>query len=270
MKKGISFWSFRNKSYEEAFAYAKKCGFDGVEVTLDRDGELTPETSDSDVLKIKALAKKYGITLYSVATGLFWQYPLTSNDKNVREKAKEILYRQLEVAKLLGCGHILVVPGSVSADVPYDIAYERALEAIKDGAKKAAECGVVIGVENVWNNFLLSPLEYRRFIDEANSPFVKAYFDVGNVVYEGWPEQWIDILGKRIGKIHIKDYVRNNRTLAGFCDIGRGDVDFDAVTKALERAGYNDFCTAEVFPTDDEGDFEAVDKAAQAYKKIFA
>ena len=270
MKKGISYWSFRNKSYDEAFCYAKKCGFDGVEVTLDGSGELTPETSDEDVLKIKALAQKHSVSLYSVATGLFWQYPLTSNDEAVRAKAKAILYRQIEVAGLLGCTHILVVPGSVNRDVPYDVAYERAMQAIKDGAKKAEECGVCICVENVWNNFLLSPLEFRNFVDEADSPYVKAYFDVGNVVYEGWPEQWIDILDSRIGKIHIKDYIRDNRTLAGFCDIGKGDVDFKSVLDALMRAGYNDFCTAEVFPSESEGDLEAVDKAAQAYKEIFA
>ena len=270
LKKGISYWSFRNKSYEEAFAFAKEQGFDGVEVTLDAGGELTPETSDEGVLKIKALAEKYGLELYSVATGLYWQYSFASNDAGIRKKAKQILHRQLDVAKMLGCDSILVVPASVDENTPYDVVYDRALDAMRDGAKYAEECGVNIGVENVWNKFLLSPLEYRDFIDKVGSPYVKAYFDVGNVVYDGWPEQWIDILGSRICKIHIKDYVRDDRTLAGFCDITKGDVNFEKVISALDRAGYDSFCTAEVFPADHEGDFEAVEKAAAAYKTIFA
>ena len=270
MKKGISYWAFRNKSYEEAFIYAKEQGFDGVEVTLDGDGELTVDTPDEKVLEIGALAKKYGIELYSVATGLYWKYSFASNDKAIREKAKSILHRQLEVARLLSCDSILVVPAVVDEQTPYDVVYERALEAMREGAEYAKKCGVIIGVENVWNKFLLSPLEYRDFVDKVGSPYVKAYFDVGNVVYEGWPEQWIDILGSRICKIHIKDYQREVRTLAGFCDIGKGDVSFERVLEALTRAGYDDFCTAEVFPSDDEGDCEAVYKAAQAYKEIFA
>ena len=269
LKKGISYWAFRNTSYEDAFIFAKEQGYDGVEVTLNPDGGLTPETSDEKVLEIKNLAKKHGVELYSVATGLFWQYSLTSNDESVRAKAKSILRRQLEVAKLLECDSILVVPALVSEDVPYDVAYERALEAVREAAPYAEECKVTIGIENVWNKFLLSPMEYRDFIDKADSPYVKAYFDVGNVVYDGWPEQWIDILGNRICKIHIKDYVRDVRTLDGFCDIGKGDVNFKKVVAALEKAGYDSFLTAEVFPSDSEGDLEAVEKAAKAYKEIF-
>ena len=269
MKKGISYWAFRNTSYEDAFAYAKKCGFDGLEVTLDEKGELTPETSDEKVLEIKKLAQKYEIELYSVATGLYWQYSFTSNDVEVRQKAKDILRRQIEVAKLLGCDSILVVPALVTEDVSYAVAYERALDAVCEGARYAKECNVKIGIENVWNKFLLSPMEYRDFVDKANSDYVKAYFDVGNVVYDGWPEQWIDILGSRICKIHIKDYVRDTRTLAGFCDIGKGNVNFEKVIASLEKAGYDSFLTAEVFPTETEGDLEAVDKAAKAYKEIF-
>lgn len=269
MKKGISYWAFRNKSYEEAFKYAREQGFDGVEVTLDRDGELTVDTPNEKVLEIGSLAKKYGIELYSVATGLYWQYSFASNDPDVRDKARCILRRQLEIAKILGCNSILVVPATVNEETPYDVVYDRALEAMREGAEYAKECGVVIGIENVWNKFLLSPLEYRDFIDKVSSPYVKAYFDVGNVVYDGWPEQWIDILGSRICKIHIKDYIRDNRTLSGFCDITKGDVNFKKVFEVLTQAGYDDFCTAEVFPSSNEGDLEAVYKAAQAYKEIF-
>lgn len=268
MKKGISYWAYSGKNYREAFEYAKSKGFDGVEVTLDKSGELTMETTDEKVLEIKRCAEDAGVSLYSVATGLYWSFPLTSNDEKIRQKAKTIVRRQLEIAKLLGCDSILVVPALVDEETPYDTAYARALEALRELSADAERNGVVIGVENVWNKFLLSPLEYRNFIDEIDSPYVKAYFDVGNVVYDGYPEQWIKILGGRICKIHIKDYVRDNRTLAGFVDIGAGDVKFDKVFSALESVGYNGFCTAEVFPENDSA-YETVDKAADSYNKIF-
>jgi hexulose-6-phosphate isomerase len=168
MKKGISVWSFAGGSLEEKFKLAKKAGFDGVEVALDEKGELSLGSSDAQILKIKDLADKAGVSLYSVASGLYWSYSLTANDKNVREKAKSIVKKQLEAAKILGCDTILVVPGMVGADfipgcevVEYDAAYDRALSAMRELAPYAEECGVTIGVENVWNKFLLSPLEMR-------------------------------------------------------------------------------------------------------------
>lgn len=267
MKKGISYWTFKGKSYKEAFELAKKHGFDGVEVTLDPEGEITLDTTDEEISAIGELAKEYGIEFYSVATGLHWSYPLTSNDKTVREKAKQIVCREIEIASILGCDSVLVVPGMVSEETPYDVAYDRALDAMRELSAVAEGYGVIIGVENVWNKFLLSPLEYKNFIDEVNSPYVKAYFDVGNVVYDGYPEQWIKILGSRIAKIHFKDYVRDNRTLSGFVDICDGDINFKKVMCALSCAGYDDFCTAEIFP---EGDVEAcVSKIKDAYDKIF-
>ena len=268
MKKGISYWAYSGKTYRQAFGYAKQKGFDGVEVTLDSEGEITMKTTDEQVLKIKEQAEEADIALYSVATGLYWNCPLTSNDLKMRRQAKDIVRRQLEIASLLKCDSILVVPALVDENTAYDIAYDRAFDAICELAPYAEDCGVAIGLENVWNKFFLSPLEYRDFIDKIGSPYVKAYFDVGNVVYDGYPEQWIRILGSRICKIHIKDYVRENRTLAGFVDIGMGDIDFKKVFSALEQVGYNDFCTAEVSPAGQEN-YEAVDKAAAAYGRIF-
>ena len=132
--------------------------------------------------------------------------------------------------------------------MPYDVVYERALEAIKRLAPYAEKRKVIIGLENVWNKFLLSPNEMRDFIDEIDYPYVGAYFDVGNVILNGYPEQWISILGNRISKVHFKDYRRSVGTLDGFVDILSGDVDYPAVMKALEDIGYDDWVTAEVFP----------------------
>ena len=256
MKKGISIWSFdASLSLEQCFKSAKKAGFEGVEVALAEDGEINLNSSAGDMEKIVASAKQNGIELYSLATGLYWQYSLTSNDKKTRTKAQSVLHRQIEIASWLGCQTILVIPGVVNADfitdcevVEYDVAYERAFEAINKELKFAEEKKIEIGLENVWNKFLLSPLEMRDFIDQFSSDYAGAYFDVGNVVYSGYPEHWIKILNKRIKKVHLKDYRRAAGGLHGFVDLLGGDVDYPAVTKALKDINYDGWLTAEMLP----------------------
>lgn len=254
MKKGISIWAFTESSLEKCFVLAKKYGYDGVELALDETGNVNLNSTKEDMEKIKYLAEKYDLELFSVATGLYWSYSLTANDAAVREKAENIVRKQVDVASWLGCDTILVIPGMTAGLTPggeivsYDVVYERALKAVKSLAPYAEECKVKIGLENVWNKFLLSPIEMRDFIDEVNSPCVGAYFDVGNVILNGYPEQWINILGNRIAKVHFKDFRRSIGTLDGFVDILSGDVDYPAVMKALENIGYDDWVTAEVFP----------------------
>ena len=255
MKKGISIWSFAEPNLEKCFALAKDAGFDGVEVALDEKGLISLESTQEDALKVKAMAEKAGIELYSVATGLYWSYNYTSGKEENRIKAKEITKKQLQVASWLGCDTILVVPGAVnvafepgSEVVDYDIAYTRALEALKELAPVAEELKVSIAVENVWNKFLLSPLEMRDFIDKVGSDYVGAYFDVGNVVYCGYPQHWIKILGDRIKKVHFKDYRYSVGGLDGFVDLLAGDVDYIGVMAAFEKIGYDNWVTAEMLP----------------------
>jgi len=254
MKKSISIWAFAGQNLAENFALARRAGFEGVELALDEAGPVSLDSARADMAAVRGTAVDAGIELPSLATGLFWKYSLTSNDPAVRAKAEDVAKKQLDAAAWLGCDTVLVIPGMVagfdpgSEVVPYDTAYARALEAVSRLEPYARERGVVIGVENVWNKFLLSPLEMRGFIDEIGSAFVKAYFDVGNVVRDGYPEQWIRILGGRVAKVHFKDYRRTVGTLGGFCDLLSGDVDYPEVMKALGEAGYDGWVTAEVFP----------------------
>jgi len=256
MKKGISIWSFdASLSLEQCFKAAKKAGFDGVEVALAESGEINLNSSAADMEKIKASAKANGIALYSLATGLYWQYSLTSNSEETREKAQSVLHKQIELASWLGCESILVIPGTVNADfidgceiVEYDVAYERAFDAIRKEMKFAEEKKIELGLENVWNKFLLSPLEMRDFIDKFSSDYVGAYFDVGNVVFSGYPAHWIKILNKRIKKVHLKDYRRAAGGLHGFVDLLSGDVDYPGVIKAFQDIDYDGWLTAEMLP----------------------
>jgi len=255
MKKGISIWSFAGTSLEENMKLAKDAGFDGIELALDETGDVSLESTKDDILKVKEMAEKIGLELYSVASGLYWTYNYTSENEANRIKAKEITKKQLEVASWLGCDTILVVPGAVdvafdpaSEIVEYDVAFDRALSALKELAPYAEELKVSIGVENVWNKFLLSPLEMADFIDKVGSDYVGSYFDVGNVVYIGHPEHWIKVLGKRIKKVHFKDYRKEAGSLCGFVDLLSGDVNWPKVMEQFENIGYDNWVTAEMLP----------------------
>lgn len=255
MKKGINIWSFKNgMTIMECITMAKDAGFEGIELSLDEAGEVALDSKEKDILQIKKAAEDAGIEIPSLATGLYWSYPITSSDPRIRQKSKEIVKKQLEIAALLGADCILVVPGAVatlspdSEVVPYDIAYDLAYEAFAELKDEAESVKVSIGLENVWNKFLLSPLEMRDFIDKINSPYVGAYLDVGNIIYSGYPEHWIRILGKRIKKVHFKDFRRAVGTLEGFVDLLAGDVNYPEVMKAFNEVGYEDYAIAEMIP----------------------
>lgn len=253
---------------------AKAAGFDGIELALNETGSMGLGFNEEDINKYKAAAAEIGIEISSLATGLYWSYSLTSNSEEIREKAKAVVRKQLDMAALLGVDTILVVPGAVGVDfvpgsevVDYDVAYERALSAIKELAPYAEKKKVYIGLENVWNKFLLSPLEMRDFIDKTGSEYVGSYLDVGNIIYSGYPEQWIKILGNRIRKVHFKDFKREVGTLAGFVDLLSGDVNYPAVVEALEKIGYDSYVTAEVFPYKYYAE-QLIYSASQAMDKI--
>ena len=255
MKKGISIWSFAEPDIKECFKLAKDAGFDGVEVALDEQGPVNLNSTKEEMLELKAFAEELGLELYSVASGLYWTYNYTSANEENREKAKAITKKQLEIASWLGCDTILVVPGAVnvafepdSEIVEYDVAYERALAALKELAPYAEELKVSIGVENVWNKFLLSPVEMAEFIDKVGSDYVGSYFDVGNVLHIGYPEHWIKVLAGRIKKVHFKDYRRAAGDLCGFVDILSGDVNWPAVMAQFEKINYDGWVTAEMLP----------------------
>ena len=254
MKKGINIWSFRGGlSPREYISMAKDAGYDGIEFALDETGIISLDSSDNEIKEIKRIAEGEGLETPSLASGLYWKYPLTSSNEAIRQKAKDIVKRQLDVAALLGADTILVVPGLVGADfipggevIEYDVAYHRSLEALTELKEYAEKTKVNIGLENVWNKFLLSPLEMRDFADKIDSPYVGVYFDVGNVLYSGYPEHWIKILGSRIKKVHFKDFKVSVGNINGFVDLLSGDVNYPAVVEQLEKVGYGDYVIAEM------------------------
>ncbi len=216
MKIGINHWTFpKDLSLAECFALAKRAGCDHIEVNLAEEGELSLATGEAEARALAQAARDAGIEISSLSTGLYWKYPATSNDAGQRAQSLEIARQQLRVAHWLGVDTALVVPGAVTPEVSYDVAYERAAQFVGDALPAAREAGVAIGIENVWNKFLLSPLEMRDFVDRFGDPHVGVYFDAGNILAYGFPQHWIRILaGRRL--------LRLPQPAAGGCALGRG------------------------------------------------
>jgi len=249
MIKSISHWSVPpGSNVEGAMKAAKDAGFEAIELAVDETGELSLETTSDDLARIKDLAASVGLQLPTVATGLGWQYPVIGPDAATCAKGREVVLKCLDIAKALGAKVVLCVPGSVTDGYAYDRALEELVTAFRELGPEAEARGVVIGLENVWNKFMLSPVEFANLIDQIAQPYVQAYFDVGNVVLTGFPDQWIRILGSRIRAIHFKDFKASIGTIQGFIDLLEGDVPWDRVMKALAETGYDGAVTAEMMP----------------------
>jgi len=244
MKKGICIGSFpRNYSYRRKFELAKKAGFEGIEpVTIKTQRELE---------EVKKLSEETGLKISSIMNANHWQFPFSSNNSEDIEKAIAGMRRSLECAKILGADTVLLVPGVVKENLTYEEAMKNSSANIKKIIPEYEEKKVFIGIENVWNKFLLSPIEFKDYIDSFQSPYVGAYFDVGNILLYGYPQHWIKTLGKRIKKIHLKDFKLASKS---FVYLGEGDVNWKEVIRALREIGYDDYLSSELPP--DENDPE--------------
>lgn len=249
MLKGVNQWCFpEGLPLQQLFSISREAGYDAVELNVNPLGGvgLTMETTLMEAEEIGRMAKEYGIQLRSLSTSLLWQTPLSSADVSVREQGRHVVEKQLMLAQLLGIDTVLVVPGAVNEETSYDECYDRSRAELALLVKEAEKRRVRIGIENVWNKFLLSPLEMRAYVDDLQSAYLGVYFDVGNILHYGYPQQWIKILGSRIFKVHVKDYRPGVGTGHGFVPLLSGGVNWTAVRSALEGIGYTDTVTAEV------------------------
>lgn len=246
MLKSINGWYFQaGTTLAAASKAAKTAGFQAIEPTLGEEGEITSDATEAQCRALAGQIQDAGLEVASLACGMFWTYSYTSREAPVRAKAHDLTIACLDRARWLGAGAILVLPGMLSHWetggylVSYPDALRYAHEALVKLACEAEARGVVIAIENVWNNFLVSPVEMREFIDRVNSPWVQAYLDVGNVVRYGISEDWVSTLGRRIARIHLKDYSQKIGGLQGFVPLGDGEVNWPAVMAALRAVGYD-------------------------------
>lgn len=239
-----------NLSIFERFQLAKDCGFERIECPTTR--------AQVDAEAMKNAALKVGLPIHSVMNMDHWKYPFSSADAAVVEKSLDGARVSIRNAHLWGAETVLLVPGVVNAETSYREAYERSQPAIKKLIPLAEELNVTLALEEVWNKFLLSPLEFARYLDEFQSPRVRAYFDVGNVVLYGYPQDWIRTLGKRIAKLHIKDFSFRDdpsikKRVADWVPLGEGDIDWRAIYEALKEIGYQGTATVELEGADAAG-----------------
>src|SRR5690348_16563715 len=239
IKKAVEFGMLPKKlSIPDRFQLARDTGFEEIECYTTADQGQAEE--------IKKAAEKAGLRIHSVMNQAHWKYPLSSSDPAVVAESVKGMEISLRNAHFWGAETVLLVPAVVNAETTYKDAWVRSQREIRKMIPQAQELKVIIGVEEVWNKFVLSPLEFARYVDEFSSPWVRAYFDVGNVVIFGYPQDWIRTLGKRIVKLHIKDFKFKDGRTAEWVALREGEINWPEVHKALAEIGYTGTATVEL------------------------
>lgn len=225
---------------------AAEAGFAGIELVVSETGPLTPETPPSELAALRLTATDRGLRPVGVATGLWFQCNYAAANEALRARAHELTLRLLDQAAAFSPGgSVLVIPAVVGRltdarpTVAYSDALNRTYDALAALCFEAETRGITLALETVWNRFLLSPVEAAELIDRVNSPAVGMYVDIGNVLAYGYPQDWIATLGRRVARVHAKDYDVNRPGRAGFCGLGEGSVDWPAVLEALRDVDYD-------------------------------
>jgi L-ribulose-5-phosphate 3-epimerase len=229
IRKAVKYHMIQEKlSAEDKLKMLKDFGFDGVEPRA----MLKPEQA-ADVKELARASEKVGLPVHGVVN--------SSNPDIISAIDQAVQY---------GANSVLHVV-RYQRDIPYLQNYRETQDIIRKAIDHAEKKEVSILLENVWATFLIEPLGMARYIDELNSPFVQVYFDIGNVVRWGWPEHWIEVLGKRSKKLDIKEYdleiaMNDGMRKAFDVPLGEGSIDWAAVRKELTAIKYEGWATAEV------------------------
>ena len=226
--------------WRERFQLALDSGFEGIEVGTITEAKIADE--------VKEASTNTGLRIHSVMNAAHWEFPLSSADPAVVGKSVAGMEASLRNAKLWGADSVLLVPAVVDARTSYKDAWARSQKVIKERILPlATESKVVVGIEEVWNRFLLSPLEMARYVDEFGSPWIKAYLDVGNMVFYGFPQDWVRTLGPRIARVHLKDFkLERSGGRFEWKNLGEGDIDWPELRKAFSEVGYEGWMTCEI------------------------
>ncbi len=261
MKQALNAWTVdQSMDMEQTFAAVAKAGFCAIELNMDAPGAphgLSEKTTASDYAQIRRLSEKYQLPVCSIASSLWWQAGM--GNPAHWDDGQALLYKQIEAARELGAGGILIVPGGMNDTLSLDAARKNCIDFLRSQREYIEKSSIFVGVENVWNGFFLSPYDMASFIDEVDSPLVGAYLDVGNMLAFSTPEYWIEVLGERIGKVHVKDYKRNGGLNSGgtWQDITHGSADWKKIIPALRKTGYDGYLVGEVFKSDPDMEWDA-------------
>lgn len=231
-------------SFEDKCKVVKAAGFDAIQVNSHQDRDM-----------VVSMLKKYDLEISSICCSTHWEISASSADAKERADAAKNLKIAIEDAAYYGTDAVLFVPGRVSESCSYDECWDRSTEVVKSVVPYAKKMGVVIAIENVWNDFLLSPLEAARYVDQFKSKYVGFFFDAGNIAQIGWPDQWIKILGDRMTRLHIKEFDLDKSGSQGKwkgfdAALGDGSVNWAAVMAAVKEVGYDSYITVEMSCSD--------------------
>ena len=237
--------------FAKGLELVKRAGYDGIELWLGDMPWFQMSTNDADVLALRRTVEGAGLVVSNVSTGLHWGSPLSARDPTVRARAARIVERQIETATLLGADAVLVVAGLVTEEVPYNEVYQRSVEALTQLGDTAKRAGLRIGCENcnAEQRFLMSPREFWQFLTDINHPAVGIHLDVGNIHDNGFAEQWIEMLGSRITRIHVKDVLKHRGRCGDqsvYTNLLLGDNNWPAIRAALTKVGYDGWLVAEM------------------------
>lgn len=237
-------------SFEQGCELVKKAGYDGIELWLGDVPWFQMSTTDAQVMDLKRKVENAGLVVSNVSTGLHWKYSLSDRDPKIRAEGMRIVRRQIETAKMLGTDAILVVAGLVTEEVPYNEVYNRCVEAMKELGPDAAREGVRIGCENCCSEqkFLMGPREFYYFLKDVNHASVGIHLDVGNIHEDGFAEQWIEMMGPQITRIHMKDVMKKRGRCCDsvYTNIFLGDNNWKAIRAAMTKVGYDGWLVAEM------------------------
>ncbi len=252
MKIGMNLWTVYSWDMPEHLSeYVAKAlaemGIDAVELVVD-EGANGVEALLADQQEVKATLDRYGLKVPSIASGLFWRYNLASRDEDVRQHAISLAKGSCRVAAAYGAKAILVLGGLQEPHTPFALTWNNAIRSLREVGRAAEECGVLVGVENVASNFLDSPGEMARFLEDVGHPNVGCYLDLGNVMYvlKGYPENWCTALAGRIAAVHVKDVSRKTGAIV---NCGQGDLPWGQVLPVLRESGYDGYLMVETPPT---------------------
>lgn len=243
MKIGVTQIILGGMSLADTLALCQDAGYDAVELTFGEGQDTDINMSDTELRGIAATCEAAGVEISSITAGYSDRGNLLSTDAAEREKGARSLARGVEVAGALGVGGILLHPGQLAADGTYQQVWDNLVGVLKDLAPAAATHRVAIGLENVWNKFLLSPKEMRDIVDDVGSDWVGTYLDTANMMAYGYPEHWIRELGHRIKRVHFKDFARGSHQ---FVNLLEGDTDWGVVMAEFRAIGYDGYVIHEV------------------------
>lgn len=234
---------------EAVIGLVRAAGYDGIELWLESAGYFSLATTPRQARALLATVHAHGLEVSNVSSGLYWTWSFSDRDARRRRKAVEILRRQIELAHRMGAGEILIVAGQVTPEVTYRECYERCLETLAPWGREARAAGVVIGLENCCaeQKFLMGPMEFAAFVDRLGPGF-GAHLDVGNIHDDGFPEQWVEELGPRVARVHIKDTLRRRGRGCGsvYTNVFLGSNNWPAIMQALRKIGYDGYIVAEM------------------------